>query len=251
MGRSNGKTTSYMKQIWVFILLALSIPAMAQWPWGKVEGNGQLKKETRQVSNYTSIASSGSWDVMIAYGESNSIQVEGDANLLTYIETKVEDGKLSIKTTKNVSLHSSNKITIYVSATRLTGVSLSGSGDIIGKGNFFNEGNGNFKLSGSGTINLAFNKYKSVDISISGSGNIHLSGTSDEVSARISGSGNADCSGVIANQVSASISGSGNVNVFANTSLEANISGSGNVYYQGAATDIRSHKAGRGKVTRS
>ncbi len=229
----------------------LSLPALAQWPWEKIEGNGQIKKQTRSVSNYTAISSSGSWDVMIAYGESNSVEVEGDENLLEYIETKVEDGKLSIKSTKNVNLRSKNKITIYVSATRLTGVSLSGSGDIIGQGKFFNDGNGDFKISGSGSIKLSFNKYKSVEVSVSGSGNIHLSGSSDIVNAHISGSGNADCADLIANDVTAHISGSGNVKVFANTSVDASISGSGNVYYKGGATDVKSHKSGSGRIVRS
>src|SRR5476651_218463 len=95
-------------------LLAVSY-SFAQWPFEKIEGNGNLKKETRQVGGYTAVSSSGSWDVMVAYGESNSIQVEGDENLLPYIETKVENVKLSIKNKKNTNLRSKNKITIYVS----------------------------------------------------------------------------------------------------------------------------------------
>ena len=98
---------------------------------------------------------------------------------------------------------------------------------------------------------MSFNRYKSVDVSVSGSGNIRLSGSSNELSARISGSGNADCAELIANDVTAHISGSGNVKVFANTSIDASISGSGNIYYKGAAKDVKSHKSGSGKVVRS
>ena len=123
------------KIVFVFTLL-VSIQSFSQWPWEKIAGSGKMKKETRSASNYTAIASSGSWDVMIAYGESNTIEVEGDDNLLDYIETKVENGKLNIKTTKSVNLRSKNRITIYVSLKKLTGISLSGSGDIIGVGNF-------------------------------------------------------------------------------------------------------------------
>ncbi len=239
-----------MKKLAIIALVCCSLPALAQWPWEKIDGNGELKKETRQVSNYTSISSSGSWDVMIAYGESSSIQVEGDANLLPYIETKVEDGRLTIKTNKNVNLRSKNKITVYVSVTRLKSVSLSGSGDIIGHGKFYNDGDGEFKISGSGSIKLSFDKYQSLAAHISGSGNITLSGTANEVTAHISGSGNADCGDVISDNVMATISGSGNVKVFANKSIDASISGSGNVQYRGAATDIRSHRAGSGRVSR-
>ncbi len=240
-----------MKKLLVVIAVLASLQSIAQWPWEKVEGNGQLKKENRNTGNYTSIASSGSWDVMIAYGESNSLQVEADENLLPYIETQVENGRLSIKSKKNANLRSKNKITIYVSVTKLTGVSLSGSGDIIGNGKFDNDGNTSFKLSGSGSIKIAFNKIAKTEVTISGSGNVRLSGTSGSVAAHISGSGNADCSELNCDEVKASISGSGNVKVNANRSIEASIAGSGNVYYKGAATDIQKHVSGSGRVVKS
>ncbi len=231
--------------------LFAGIQSFAQWPWEKIEGNGNLKKESRSVGNFTGVASSGSWDVMVAYGESNSIQVEGDENLLEYIETKVEDGSLHIRAKKSANLKSKHKITVYVSLTKLTNVSLSGSGDIIGEGKFENEGTTHFRLSGSGNIKMSFNKVKDVETSISGSGNIHLSGSTHSVSAHISGSGNADCSDLVCDDASASISGSGNVKVFANKSIDAKIAGSGNLYYKGAANDIQRHVAGSGRVIKS
>ncbi len=241
-----------MKRILMVIAIVASIPTLAQWgQWEKIEGNGHVKKETRQVSDFTAIASSGSWDVMLAYGESNAIQVEGDENLLEYIETKVEDGRLTIKSKKSVNLRSKNKITIYVSVTRLTGISLSGSGDIIGNGKFANEGNTEFKLSGSGNIKLAFHKVKRADVSISGSGNIRLSGTAGSVEAKVSGSGNADCSELIADNAAARISGSGNVKINANNSIDATISGSGNISYRGAASDVKKHVSGSGRLVKA
>lgn len=229
----------------------MSLQTFAQWPWEKIEGNGKVTKENRTVGNFTSIGSSGSWDVMVAYGSSNSVQVEADENLQQYVETKVDDGMLKIKASKNVNLKSSKKITIYVTLSKLTGISLSGSGDIIGNGKFDNDGSGVFRLSGSGNIKIGFNKMKDVEVSISGSGNIHLSGTANKVTAKISGSGNADCSELIADDVSASISGSGNVKAQANKSVDASIAGSGNVYYKGAANDIQKHVAGSGRVIKS
>jgi hypothetical protein len=238
-----------MKKILLVMALFAGVSSFAQ-PWEKIEGNGNKKKETRTASGYTAISSAGSWDVMVAYGESNSIQVEADENLLEYIETKVENGKLSIRSKRNVNLRTRNKITIYVSVTRLTGVSLSGSGDIIGEGKFNNDGETEFKVSGSGSIKMAFNKMKDVEVSISGSGNIELTGSASKVEASISGSGNADCSDLICDDASARVSGSGNIKLNANKSVDASISGSGNVSYKGAASDIKKHVAGSGRLVK-
>lgn len=236
----------------IFVLsLLVAIQSFSQWPWDKIEGNGKMKKEIRSVTNYTAIASSGSWDVMIGYGESNSIEVEGDENLLYYIETKVEDGKLTIKTTKNVNLRSKNRITVYVSLKKMTGVSLSGSGDIMGVGNFSNDGKTDFKISGSGSIKISFEKVNTAEIVISGSGNIGLIGSASTVNVKISGSGNADCSALICEDATAHISGSGNVKVYTNRSIDASISGSGNVQFKGAASDIKKHISGSGRVIKA
>ena len=238
------------KIVFVFTLL-VSIQSFSQWPWQKIEGNGKIKKETRSANNYSAIASSGSWDVMIAYGESNTIEVEGDENLLSYIETNVEDGKLNIKTTKSVNLRSKNRITIYVSLKKLTGIFLSGSGDIMGVGNFSNDGKTDFKISGSGSIKVSFDKINTTEIVISGSGNIGLVGSASTVNVKISGSGNADCSALICEAATVHISGSGNVKVYTNRSIDASISGSGNVQYKGPASDIKKHISGSGRVVKA
>ena len=188
---------------------------------------------------------------MIAYGESNSIEVEGDDNLLSYIETNVENGKLNIKTTKSVNLRSKNRITIYVSLKKLTGIFLSGSGDIMGVGNFSNDGKTDFKISGSGSIKVSFDKMNTAEIVISGSGNIGLVGSASTVNVKISGSGNADCSALICEDATAHVSGSGNVKLYTNRSIDASISGSGNVQYKGAAYDIKKHISGSGRVVKA
>lgn len=235
------------KTIVTAILVFVSISSFAQ-PWKKIEGNGNLKKETRDVGSFIAIASSGSWDVQIAYGTSNTIQIEADDNLLPYIKTDVEKGILKIDTKKYINLQSHKKITIYVFLTKLTGISLAGSGDIFGKGDFTNNGKTSFSLVGSGNIQIDFKTIETVGISIAGSGNVKLSGIAENVTASIAGSGNANCENLVADNLSASIAGSGHVKCTANKSVKASIMGSGNVYYKGSATDIKKTIVGSGKM---
>jgi hypothetical protein len=240
-----------MTKILFAACLLMGIQANAQWGWDKVEGNGQLKKENRQVGQFTKVGSSGSWDVMIAYGSENSVQVEGDENLLPYIETKVENNKLSIQSKKNSNIRSKNKIVVYVILPTLTGVYLSGSGDMIGKGNFSTDDRLSLAVSGSGNIKLEINNAKSVDCSIAGSGKIQVSGKSETLLTSISGSGSVDAYSLYTNEVTARISGSGNAKVFANKLVDASISGSGNVHYKGAPESVQKKTAGSGRVVKS
>ncbi len=237
-----------MKKLFILLLMLMSVNLFAQ-PWKSIRGDGNVKKETRQVENFTSLSSHGSIDVKINYGNSNSIQIEADENLLPYIETTVENGKLTIKTKDNVNLKSRSKMTMYVSMSKIDGLKLSGSGNIDGNGEFTGDNKTEIMLSGSGNIHLSSGSFKNLDFQISGSGNINLKGGSaDEITASVSGSGNIDCINLSADNVNVNISGSGNARVNANKSLTANIMGSGNVFYKGSASNISTKVAGSGKA---
>jgi hypothetical protein len=220
--------------------------------WETITGNGNMKKETRSASGYTGISLSGNMNVELAYGNSNSVIVEADENLLDYIETKVEGENLVIKTKDKYNLKSRNKLRVYVSATKLTNLKVSGSGNINGNGAFSNEGRTNVSVSGSGNINVGINSFAETKINISGSGNVTLKGKStNNIDATISGSGNIDCSDISTNDVFAQVSGSGNIKVYANKSIDAKVSGSGNIYYKGAATRLNMKSSGSGKIIKA
>ncbi|MEO6328481.1 MAG: head GIN domain-containing protein [Ginsengibacter sp.] len=240
-----------MKKIFFALFAVISITAYAQ-PWENIKGNGLVKKESRTVSDFTSLASHGSMDVQIAYGSSDKIEVEADENLLSYIETTVENGVLSIKSKKNVNLKSRSKMVVYVSMSKITSVQLSGSGNINGQGAFSNADKTRIGVSGSGNIKLNFDSFRELDLAIAGSGNMDLKSknATSNINAAISGSGNIDCSDVSTNDVYAKISGSGNIKVFASHGIDARISGSGNVFYKGNSPDISSKIAGSGKVSK-
>ena len=237
-----------MKKLLVALLAFTSLHSFAQ-RWETIKGNGQLKKESRNVSAFTSLACEGSMDVQISYGPSENIIIEADENLLPYIETTVAGNKLTIRNKKNVNLRSAKKMTVYISMKEINSLQLSGSGDIKGAGPFTGEGKTDVSLSGSGNLTLEFSKFKDLGLSVSGSGNVTLKGSAtNSIDAKVSGSGNIDCASVSSKDVNAKLSGSGNIKVYANNSIDAKISGSGNVYYKGDAQNINSKVVGSGKV---
>ena len=237
------------KLLFVFFTLS-SLQLMAQ-PWKSIKGDGNLKKESREIGNFTSISSYGPLDVQISYGTSSNLEVEADENLLPYIETKVENGKLTIGSKQHVNLKSRSKMVVYVSMTSINALDQHGSGNITGSGKFGNNGKTDINVSGSGNIKLDFDSFGSVSLSVSGSGNIKLKGnTVNNITATVSGSGNIDCINVKCDDADAKISGSGNIKVDVQKSIIASVSGSGNVFYKGDATNVVSKIAGSGKVVK-
>lgn len=239
-----------MKNLLFLLLVITSVSASAQQE--KITGDGNLRKETREVSGYTGVFVSGNANVDLSYGDSKTITVEADANILPYIETTVENGNLVVKTRSKVSINTKNKIIVHATLRKVARLRVSGSGNITGNGDFSNDSRTDIAVSGSGNINMGINSFNETKINISGSGNVTLRGKStNNIDATISGSGSIDCAEVACNDVFAKVSGSGNVKVYANKSIDAKVSGSGNIYYKGAATNINLKSSGSGKIIKA
>src|SRR3954447_22347891 len=178
-----------MKQLLLLLCLAASIHSYAIWD--VIKGNGIAKSETREASDYTSLVCGGPIKVEVVYGNSNTIQLEGDENILPYIETLVKNGELTIRVKEHNSVKPHVPLRVHVSMTTINRLAQSGSGEIKGSGNFTSTQTTDVAMSGSGAINLKFNKFAGMAISMSGSGSINMEGElNDDLDVSQSGSGN-------------------------------------------------------------
>jgi hypothetical protein len=214
----------------------------------RIKGSGHIKTENRQISEAKKIKVSGDMDVYIEQGPV-SVKVEGDDNVLQYVETTMEDNWLKIRTRDNMNISTNEPIKVYVTTPEITDLNVSGSGNIKSNPKFSTDNNTSFSISGSGDITVAINAPK-VETHISGSGNLHISGETKDVEIHISGSGNYDGGNLKAENADVSIAGSGDANLFADNRLKASVAGSGNIKYRGNAT-VDSHIVGSGSVAKS
>ncbi|MEO0570134.1 MAG: head GIN domain-containing protein [Bacteroidota bacterium] len=232
------------------ITLALLTVTLSNAQWKRVKGNGNTMTIERSVGTYDRVALAGWFDVELVDGNEGELTLTGESNLLEYIKTEVKDGKLTIKQKKGVNLKPSNwneGILIIVPVESINGVSLSGSGDIVGKTTLKSD---NFKtsISGSGDITLEV-EAKSVDASMSGSGDIRLSGTTTDFEVSVSGSGDIRAYDLEADFVDAQVSGSADIKVTAKEMLKARVSGSGDISFKGNPKKINTKSSGSGDIS--
>jgi len=241
-----------MKKILTLTLTLFTI-GLTNAQWGKkIKGNGNVVTIERSTGEYDAIAVSGWFDVILVEGKEGRISIEGEENLLEHIKTEVKEGKLVIKVKKGYNLQPSSwkkdgGIYVTVPIESVDAVSLSGSGDILGK-KTISATNFSTRMSGSGDITLDVES-KTVKASMSGSGDINLSGTTELFDVQISGSGDVKAYDLIADTVDASISGSADIRVTAKEMLKARVSGSGDIHYRGDPKKIDSKTSGSGDVT--
>ena len=273
-----------MKSLTTFLaiaFLAFSTTACSQqhtYSSGNLFGGKTIKASKNfvtkdiRVDNFTNVNIAGSIDVTYTQKAGKpDVKVYTSDNIVELLNIEVKGNTLNIGFKKGVNV-SYDKLEVKVSAEKLNGVSIAGSGDfefanglktdalklsvagsgdiegsditctdlgvsIAGSGdiNCSNISCGDLKTSiaGSGDLKLNNVKATSANASIAGSGTLILSGSAQEASYSIAGSGDLYAEGLQANRVSASISGSGDIKCHATDFLKVRTSGSGSVGYKG------------------
>lgn len=233
-----------------FVLL-FTLSCTAQWG-KKVNGNGNMVTVERSTSDYDEVAISGWFDVDLVDGNEGDLVLMGESNLLEHIKTEIKEGKLVIKVEKGYNLKPSSwkeGIKISVPVESIDGVTLSGSGDIVGK-KTIKTSNFRTSMSGSGDITLAI-QASNIKASMSGSGDINLSGSTTNFDVTISGSGDIKAYDLDADNVEATVSGSADIKVTANKRLKARVSGSGDIHYKGDPDKVDTKTSGSGDITKA
>lgn len=210
-------------------------------------------RETRDVEPFTSVGFSISGTLYISEGETPTVEIEADDEMLEYIETVVENGRLRVRSSQDTGWFSwlwgttsrSSAANIYVTMPTLEGVSVAGSGDVIVQ-DTFSSGDFSVEIAGSGDIDVPI-QASSVSARIAGSGSITLRGTAERLSADIAGSGDVQAEDLQVNRAEVQIAGSGDCRVQVRDHLSARIMGSGDVIY-GGNPEIERSVLGSGDV---
>lgn len=239
------KTKSFLVAAVTSMLLLTGITAFAQRE--RVAGNGNIKKETRNITGFKSIGTSGSFNVYITPGTSKTIEIEADDNILPYIESELKGDELYVHFKKGYDLRPSQKISVNVSMPEVRSLAASGSGGFYSKGSLKGE---KVELGISGSVNADLElKASKLEVSISGSTKISLKGNVPTVEYGISGSGSVDALALQSDNVEVGVSGSGDLSVYAQKKLDISVSGGAKVRYKGNPA-INQSSSGSAKVTK-
>jgi len=215
----------------IFVLAAVARPVSADnllsglFGHG-IKGSGDRVTESRDLPDFTKIRTRGACDVYVTFGDTRSVSITFDDNLIDLIKTEVKGKTLRIYSDESYNSRKSCKVEITV--PKLVAIKSSGSGD--------------FELSGFDD--------DSFDFSLSGSGDLTIDGRVKELEISISGSGDVDARRLIADEAYVSISGSGDVLVHAKSVFDGSVSGSGDITFYGEPKDISRSVRGSGSIRR-
>ncbi len=215
----------------------------------RIKGNGNVTTEQRAVTSFDEVDVEGSLDVYVIQGDIKPVRIEGDENLIQFIEVIQEGDKLTIRNKRGYNLRPSQDMKVYLTAPDYKNIDVSGACDIIAESKLNNDSDLSLQVSGAGDIRMELDAPK-VRAQVSGSGSVNLKGETKEFELRISGAGNAHCYDLLSENTSVDISGAGDADVYASVKLDAEVSGAGTVRYKGNAKQVNQQVNGAGSVKR-
>jgi hypothetical protein len=249
----------------LFFLPTLACGTVSTVSTNHVRGSGKIVTQTIDVNNFDSVSLEGSGNVYIVQGDSESVTVETDDNILPLLETKVNGHELVLGMKPNQSIDPSKPIVYQLTVKDLNGIDLKGSGNfyvspvqsnnmaisLLGSGDIRIKGLATdslaIDLSGSGNITIEEIAVKTVDTNLKGSGDIKLDGKSEAQTVSVAGSGNYLAADLETGSANISIPGSADVTVWVNDTLQVTVNGSGSVSYYGSP-DIDQNGSGSGHL---
>jgi hypothetical protein len=211
-----------------------------------IHGDGNITTSERNISSANRIKCSGSYDVQLTQGSPTSVKITSDQNLQSYIVTDVIGDELSIHSQHDVNLDPTQKIKIDIVTDKLEGFQLNGEGNAVTTNKFTGGDHLDLVIAGSGIIHFDVNT-PTINSSISGTGDIYLSGETRNSKINIAGSGNYHADDLKSENVRVDIAGTGDAHIFSDSTLDIHIAGVGDVYYKGSAS-ITQSIAGSGKI---
>jgi hypothetical protein len=218
----------------LLLILATTLACSVSIPDVKLEivtGSGKTASEERPVSAFTKVELNGVGSLKITQGEQESLNIEGDDNILPLITTEVKDGTLLIGIKKGYTVNPKASLTYNLTVKNLDQVELNGLGEVTMDGlqteafSIFVRGSGNTKIEDLVADTLR--------VEITGLGDITMSGTVDSQVVVISGSGNYKARDLSSKDAEVRISGLGSAKLRVSDNLDARISGGGDIEYIG------------------
>jgi len=180
--------------------------------------------ELRGVSAFHALDIKAAIDVDVAIGSPGKVELRGPKEWLAKLETRVDDGTLTISMPGNH--HDVPRLHAVITMPTLDGV----------------------RVSGVSHMHVATLAEKVLEVGVSGVATIDLAGRADTLVVRLSGTGEIQARALATHDATVGVSGSGNAIVRATQDLDVSVSGVGTVTVVGKPANVKKHVSGVGHV---
>ncbi len=199
-----------------------------------IKGSGTIKTQRRNVASFTKLNLKASANIYLTTGNTKSVVIKGDNNIISFIETNVSSGTLTID--QGNKCFTNATINIYISTPNVRSLKINGVGNIVGKNKIKNP-NLDLIINGSGTIEASV-ETKSLKANGQGASVFKLSGNAKTQNLIFGGSSSYKGYGLISEDTNIKATGFNSAQVYASNKLTGSISQFSTVFYKGSPKTV-------------
>src|SRR5678815_2786547 len=214
-----------MRRLALLVLFVAVAAGCHHGRFAEISGSGKREIQKRNVAPFTSISTEGAFTIEVTCQKDQSLEVEGDDNVLEYVSTNVSGNVLRLKNTKNYSIN--EPVKVRISVPNLEGFSSNGAGHIDIKG----MNNDKFEIDANGAPTII------------------VSGTTKVIDIGANGAVKVDTTKLHASRGVVDTNGASRVDLDVTDQLDATVNGPSTITYKGdPAVNKTIH--GPGKIVR-
>lgn len=209
-------------------------------------GSGNIITEKRNTGSFEGVNVGGGFEVEISQGNNREVTVEADDNLIKYVLTDVENGKLRIRLDDIHARHAHLKV--YVTSPVINFIKASAGAEVKSKDVIRSENSIQFNASSGSQVNAAVDA-PTVEADASSGSEVNLSGRTRKVSLEASSGSEINADELLSETADARASSGASTSIHASVKLDAKASSGGHVSYKGGASVSKTESSG-GEVSR-
>ena len=228
-----------------------------------ITGNGIMATQTSTVPMVRKLCVNGKFDVTIIQGNTNTLVLTADQNILPLLAVTTKHNELQLSTKPDTSFSSENPIKAVLTESAVNDVMLNGKTSLHMAGihaNAFiltmnkstsdiagNINNLQLELSGKTNVTADMDHANSINLTASGKTNAHLAGTANNLVLVTAGNVMIDAKNLSATNASITGMGRSDITVRVANHLTVNSVGSSSISYYGNPT-VEKHSFGKSFV---
>lgn len=230
------------KIIFISALLALSLMMMAcSIPViNIVRGSGTLVTESREVGAFDSVQLDGTGKLIITQGESTSLTIEAEDNLIDSLKSTVAGNTLKLGYQDRFwqkTLLPTETIIYTLTVTDLSAVTINGANSLEMKS--LTTDALTLILNGAAEVNIKDLTAESLSVQLNGTGSVNIAGEVSSQDLSIDGAGTIQNGNLKSSQTTIEANGLGLATIWVTDSLNVTYNGGGTLNYYGEPAIIQ------------
>ena len=220
------KPFGLVELILAVVILSILLVGCAISATETVVGSGDVIAESREVSGVSDVNLATIGDITVELGDTESLRIEAEDNLMEYFETEVRGGKLTVGTRSNVRLEPKKPVRYTLTVTGLDEIEISSVGDIDApdlEAEYFS-----ITIRSTGDLRLGGLISNELDVSLGSTGNLNI-GVDEVKTQKVTNrsTGNYTTLDMSSDEAEVSLSSTGSATIWVRETLKANLSSSG------------------------